>query len=134
MSTTRMPRKRFLTRFMFHRKALTCHAEITFRSSVTEKTRPRPPKISRWSLRSMISHSTQFTERSLLVVRGFCHCSLVRTHFPQGADGTVNFWDKDARTRLKGEASTLNNLFQCLTFLHRDSLRPVAWPDCRNRF
>src|SRR5882762_3934806 len=98
MSTTRMPGTRLLSHFGTpYGNALTCHAGITSRSSVTEKTRPQPPKISRWSLRSMTSHSTQFTERSPLAVRGLYHCLLFRSHLPQGSDGTVNFWDKDAR-------------------------------------
>ena len=86
----------------FYGNVLTYHPGITFLSSVTEKTRHQPPKISRWSLRSMTSHSTRFTEHSLPAVRSPRHCLLLRTHLLPGSDGTVNFWDKDARTRLKG--------------------------------
>lgn len=83
MSTTRMPRERLLNHFeMFSEVTLTCRAGTISRLSVTGKTRPQPPKISRSSLQSMTSHSTRFTERSLLAVRGLCRYFLPRTHLP----------------------------------------------------
>ena len=129
-----MPRKPFLTRFASNWSVLTCHAEITFRSNATEKTRPQPPKISRWSLRSTIFHSTRFTEHFPLAVRDFRHCLPLPTHPPQGADGTVNFWDKDARTRLKGETPTLNNSSRYLKSLRRIAFDPSPGPIAATAF
>ena len=118
----------------FYVYVLTCHPGITSRSSVTEKTHPRQPKISQWSSRSMTSHSTQFTERSPLAVRNLRDCLFLRIYLPKGSDGTVNFWDKDARTRLKGEVDTPNNVFQCLTLLHQAAFDPSPGPIAATAF
>jgi hypothetical protein len=41
-------------------------------------------------------------EHFLLVVRLFCASALALFKFTfAGSDGTIHFWDKDARTRLK---------------------------------
>jgi mRNA export factor len=125
-----MPRKRIQKYSM--RISLTHHPGITSRSSATEKTPPRLPKISQWCLRSTTFHSTQFTEHSLLAVRDLRDRFLLRAYWPLGSDGTVNFWDKDARTRLKGDFVILSNVFRCLILLRPrqiafdPSLSPVS--------
>ena len=67
-------------------------------------------------------------EHSLLAVRRLCHRLLPPTHLLQGSDGTVNFWDKDARTRLKGDVATLNTPFQRLMPLHQIAFDPSPGP------
>ena len=106
---TKMPRMHLSEPFSPH--ALTPHQGITSLSSATEKIRPRPRKISRLFLRSTTFRFTQFTEHSPPAVRDSCECLLPHAYWSQGSDGTVNFWDKDARTRLKGDFATLNHRF-----------------------
>jgi len=91
--------------------ALTLHQGITSLSNATEKIRPRARKISRLFLRSTTFRFTRFTEHSPPAVRDPCERLLLRAYWSQGSDGTVNFWDKDARTRLKGDFATLNHRF-----------------------
>jgi len=109
MSMTKMPRMYLSEPFSSH--ALTPYQGITSLSSATEKIRPRARKISRLFLRSMTFRSTQFTERSPPAVRDPCEYLPLHAYWSQGSDGTVNFWDKDARTRLKGDFATPDHRF-----------------------
>ena len=106
----------------------------TSRSSVTERIRPRPPKISQWSSRSTTSHFIQFTERSPLAVRDLHDFVLPHAHPPSGSDGTVNFWDKDARTRLKGNSPIFHNLFRHLTLPRQTAFDPSPGPIAATAF
>ena len=63
-----MHRMRFFEPLALH--ALTRHQGTTSPSSAIEKTRPRPPRISQWSLPLTTFRSTRFTELSPLAVRG----------------------------------------------------------------
>ena len=56
----------------FSPHVFTYHQGTTSLSSVTEKTRPRLPKISQWSSRLTTFRFTQFTEHSPPVVRDPC--------------------------------------------------------------